>query len=99
MTDLSDGRTGLIAYRSANPFEFTHILRGVEDAPEQRMFGWLLWPEHAPTPAPAIVACHGLAARVEVDRRRVPQEAVEADGTALEGRLALLDHLAHPARW
>ncbi len=59
MSDLSDGGVGLVAYRSANPFEFTHILRGIDQAPPQRLFGWLLWPEHAPSPAPAIVACHG----------------------------------------
>ncbi|MCP5056702.1 MAG: alpha/beta hydrolase fold domain-containing protein [bacterium] len=59
MNDLSDGRVGMIPYRSSNPFEFSHILRGLGDASPQRVFGWLLWPEHAQTPAPAIVACHG----------------------------------------
>jgi dienelactone hydrolase len=58
-TDLSDGRIGLVPYRSANPFEFTHILQGLEKAPEQLAFGWLLWPENAGGPVPAIVACHG----------------------------------------
>ena len=58
-TDLSDGRIGLVPYRSANPFEFTHILQGLEKAPEQLAFGWLLWPEDAGGPVPAIVACHG----------------------------------------
>ena len=58
-SDLSDGRIGLVPYRSANPFEFTHVLRALDEAPEQPVFGWLLWPEQAGARVPAIVACHG----------------------------------------
>ena len=59
MKDLSEGPIGLIPYRSANPFEFTHILRDLPACEEQGLFGWLLWPERATRPVPAIVACHG----------------------------------------
>jgi dienelactone hydrolase len=59
MKDLSDGRIGLAPYGSANPFEFTHILRDLDACERQALFGWLLWPEHAGPRVPAIVACHG----------------------------------------
>ena len=58
--DLSDGRFGQIAYPSANPFEIHHILRKLDRAEPQEMFGWLLTPE-APVrePMPCVVCCHG----------------------------------------
>ena len=58
--DVSDGRIGQIAYPSANPFEIHHLLRDLDEAPSQEVFGWLLLPERDDgQPLPCVVACHG----------------------------------------
>lgn len=59
MSETGDASIGLIPFRSSNPFEFGHILRRLEEAPPQKMFGWLLVPEEPRAPMPAVVACHG----------------------------------------
>lgn len=50
---------GRIDYLSANPFEFTQILRELEKAPEQAMFGQLIFPERASGRVPLVICCHG----------------------------------------
>ena len=60
LPDVAHGPIGLIAYPSANPFEIHHILRGIESAPAQPVFGHLLVPENfGSEPLPCVVACHG----------------------------------------
>ena len=56
---LSAEREGQIDYASANPFEFTQILHELENAPEQEMFGQLVFPEHASGRVPLVICCHG----------------------------------------
>ena len=58
-TKLAAESEGRIDYPSANPFEFTQILRGLEQAPEQEMFGQLIFPERAAGPVPLVICCHG----------------------------------------
>ena len=51
---------GQIAYPSANPFEIHHILRKLDHAKPQEMFGWLVTPEvPAGKETPCVVCCHG----------------------------------------
>ena len=58
--DLSDGRSGQIAYLSASPFEMYHILNRLDAAPRHPVFGHLLLPEEpADRPLPCVIACHG----------------------------------------
>lgn len=60
LPDVSHGPIGPIAYGSANPFEIHHILRKLDEAPAQPVFGNLLVPENpAREPMPCVVACHG----------------------------------------
>ena len=60
LPDVSHEPIGPIAYPSANPFEIHHILRGIESAPAQSVFGHLLLPEKPGNePLPCVVACHG----------------------------------------
>jgi dienelactone hydrolase len=59
-SDLSAGGEGVFHHRSANPFEFFHILTEGDSLEEQTVFGTLLLPEKpASLPMPAIIACHG----------------------------------------
>ena len=58
--DLCGGAVGQIAYPSANPFEIHHILRKLDHAKPQEMFGWLVTPEvPAGKETPCVVCCHG----------------------------------------
>lgn len=59
LPDLSDGRVGRVDYPSASPFEIHHILRKLEDAARQPMYGVLILPENAADTVPCVVACHG----------------------------------------
>lgn len=59
LPDLSDGREGQIAYESCSPFEIHHILTGIDAAPSQELFGWLILPENAAATVPCVVCCHG----------------------------------------
>ena len=60
LPDVSDAPIGQIFYPSANPFEIHHILRALDAAPEQNVFGSLLVPERpGQEPMPCVVACHG----------------------------------------
>ncbi|HIF99225.1 MAG TPA: hypothetical protein EYQ54_19760 [Myxococcales bacterium] len=60
LPDVSHGPIGAIAYPSSNPFEIHHILRKLDAAPAQPVFGSLLLPERpAREPMPCVVACHG----------------------------------------
>lgn len=59
LTDLADAPQGTIGYLSSNPFEFFHVLRALDRAPEQPMWGALLVPERAAEPMPAVICCHG----------------------------------------
>ena len=58
--DPSDGRVGQIHFPSANPFEIHHVLRKLDLAESQEMFGWLLTPEvPAGERMPCVICCHG----------------------------------------
>jgi len=60
VSDLSDGRSGQIAYISASPFEIHHILCKLESAPKHPVFGHLLMPNNPSSqPLPCVIACHG----------------------------------------
>ena len=60
VSDLSDGRSGKIAYNSASPFEIHHILCKLEQAPKHPVFGHLFMPENIEkSPIPCVIACHG----------------------------------------
>ena len=60
MPNVTESPIGRIDYASSNPFEVHHLIHGLEKAPSQEVFGYLLMPEKSiQTPVPCIVACHG----------------------------------------
>lgn len=56
---LSRAEQGEIWFESANPFEFYHILRELDKAPSQKVFGHLSMPDSDDERTPAVIACHG----------------------------------------
>tara|TARA_B100001123_G_scaffold386322_1_gene460658 strand:+ start:122 stop:1054 length:933 start_codon:yes stop_codon:yes gene_type:complete len=55
---FKSGDDGVIAYKSANPFEFFHILNSKEYE-EQDMFGTLVFPEEKKEKYPLVICMHG----------------------------------------
>ena len=55
---FKSGDDGLITYKSANPFEFFHILTSQECA-EQQMFGSLIFPDEKKEKYPLVICMHG----------------------------------------
>ena len=56
---LTSGQEGYIEYKSANPFEFYHILNELDKAQEIDAQGWLIFPEKGKGPFPVIFCVHG----------------------------------------
>ena len=48
--ELKSGQQGYIEYKSSNPFEFYHILKELDKAPEIDAQGWLIFPEKGKGP-------------------------------------------------
>jgi dienelactone hydrolase len=56
---FKSGEAGLVMYKSANPFEFYHILNKMDDVPDQDVFGSLIFPEKCIFPCPLVICIHG----------------------------------------
>ena len=56
---FKSGEAGLVLYKSANPFEFYHILNKMDDVPDQDVFGSLIFPEKCIFPCPLVICIHG----------------------------------------
>ena len=57
-SNLKSGDEGVITYKSANPFEFFHILNS-KDYEEQDMYGTLVFPEKKKKQYPLVICMHG----------------------------------------
>ena len=57
-SNLKSGDEGVITYKSANPFEFFHILNS-KDYEEQDMYGTLVFPEKKKKKYPLVICMHG----------------------------------------
>jgi len=54
-------KEGVFFFKSSNPYEFYHILNGIDLEPKQDIFGSLIFPEKYESPCPLVIPVHGSA--------------------------------------
>ena len=54
-------KAGVFFFKSSSPFEFHHILNGIDIEPKEEIYGSLIFPENVKLPCPAVIAIHGSA--------------------------------------
>ena len=54
-------KEGVFFFKSSNPYEFYHILNGIDLDPKQDIFGSLIFPEKYESPCPLVIPVHGSA--------------------------------------
>ena len=54
-------KAGVFFFKSSSPFEFHHILNGIDTEPKEEIYGSLIFPENVKLPCPAVIAVHGSA--------------------------------------
>ena len=54
-------KEGVFFFKSSNPYEFYHILNGIDLEPKQDIFVSLILPEKYKSPCPLLIPVHGSA--------------------------------------
>ena len=52
-------KSWIFFFKSSNPFEFYHILNGIDLEPNKDIYGTLIFPENTKLPCPLVIAIHG----------------------------------------
>lgn len=58
---FADKKEGIFFFKSSSPYEFYHILNGIDIEPKEDIFGSLIFPEKCEYPCPLIIPVHGSA--------------------------------------